>query len=296
MQLHFCGEKSKLIIALKQNTTLCRRSKRPGNTFRSLSEDVGCIFPVRVTSPPAVQLSLQPLNGLLHWPVLLLFLLVLLLPLLCRELQVHGHSVSDGLGSKSRGENTEAGERSGREGRKTVCGEKIQKGWKDRKCSRTPENRTVNRRISALAAQWKQACISLICMQIGFLPTVFGGACRDRNFCLRKKCRNVKNAQDSPETYAYQNTAITQFTGGQSAECVYKLLLNYDVSMRRHRAETFMMLQPQHLTQAVSFILGGYGLISHSSEKTLSWKLAIKMSHHIRYLWHFVYKRNSYNR
>lgn len=152
-----------------------------------------------VTSPPAVQLSLQPLNGLLHWPVLLLFLLVLLLPLLCRELQVHGHSVSDGLGSKSWGENTEAGERSGRGGRKTVCGEKIQKGWKDRKCEQTPENRTVNRRISALAAQWKRACISLICMQIGFLPTVFGGACGDRNFRLRKNAEMLKMLETPPK-------------------------------------------------------------------------------------------------
>lgn len=68
-----------------------------------------------ITAPPAVQLSLQPLNGLLHWPVLLLFLLVLLLPLLCCELQVHRHSISNGLGSNWR-----------------ECGEKQRKSRKER--------------------------------------------------------------------------------------------------------------------------------------------------------------------
>lgn len=70
-----------------------------------------------ITAPPAVQLSLQPLNGLLHWPVLLLFLLVLLLPLLRCELQVHWYSISNGLGSNWR----DAGrtrERVGKRGRK----------------------------------------------------------------------------------------------------------------------------------------------------------------------------------
>lgn len=149
-----------------------------------------------ITAPPAVQLSLQPLNGLLHWPVLLLFLLVLLLPLLCCELQVHRHSISNGLGSNWR----ECGERQRksrkeREGRKQCESEreKIQKRWQERKCEGTAENRTVNKRISALAAQWKSACISLICMQIGFLPTVFGGACKERIFCLCMAHTEAKN-------------------------------------------------------------------------------------------------------
>lgn len=95
------------------------------------TSDIQYLPHVSVTFPPAVQLSLQPLDGLLHWPVLLLFLLVLLLPLLCRELQVHGHSVSDGLGSKSRGENTEAGERK-QEGRggKQCAGKRYRKDEK----------------------------------------------------------------------------------------------------------------------------------------------------------------------
>lgn len=36
-------------------------------------------------------------------------------------------------------------------------------------------------------------------MQIGFLPTVFGGACRDRNFCLRKNAETLKMLEIPPE-------------------------------------------------------------------------------------------------
>lgn len=57
---------------------------------------------VRLTVPPAVELSLQPLNDTLQALVLLLLLLVFLLPLLCRQLQVHTHGVLDGFGSGRR--------------------------------------------------------------------------------------------------------------------------------------------------------------------------------------------------
>lgn len=52
-----------------------------------------------LTIPPAVELSLQPLDGVLHRLVLLLLLLVLPLPLLGRQLQVDGGGVPDGLGT-----------------------------------------------------------------------------------------------------------------------------------------------------------------------------------------------------
>lgn len=67
------------------------------------------------------------------------------------------------------------------------AGERGREGDSDRargkhteKCERTAETGgSVNKGISALAAQWKWARISLIGMQIGFLPTVFDGACSE---------------------------------------------------------------------------------------------------------------------
>lgn len=52
-----------------------------------------------VTISPAVDLGLQPQDGVLHSLVLLLLLFVLLLPLLRRQLQVDGGGVPNGLGS-----------------------------------------------------------------------------------------------------------------------------------------------------------------------------------------------------
>lgn len=52
-----------------------------------------------LTISPAVELSLQSLNGVLHGLVLLLLLLILPLPLLSRQLQVNGGGVPDGLGT-----------------------------------------------------------------------------------------------------------------------------------------------------------------------------------------------------
>ena len=52
---------------------------------------------LRRTFPPALQLILQLLDHDLQTPGLVLLLLVLLLPLLGGELQVHRHSVLDGL-------------------------------------------------------------------------------------------------------------------------------------------------------------------------------------------------------
>lgn len=51
------------------------------------------------TISPAVQLRLQPLDGVLEGLVLLFFLLVLPLPLLGSQLQVDGGRVPDGLGT-----------------------------------------------------------------------------------------------------------------------------------------------------------------------------------------------------
>lgn len=56
-------------------------------------------IPLNITILPAVQLSLQFLNSLLHHPAPLLLLFILLLPLLCCELQVHCDCISNGLGS-----------------------------------------------------------------------------------------------------------------------------------------------------------------------------------------------------
>lgn len=50
-----------------------------------------------LTISPAVELSLQLLDGLLQSLVLLLLLLKLPLPLLCRQLKVDGCRVPDGL-------------------------------------------------------------------------------------------------------------------------------------------------------------------------------------------------------
>lgn len=168
-----------------------------------------------ITTPPTVQLSLQSLNGLLHRPVLLLFLLILLLPLLSCELQVHWHGISNGLGSSWRDAaawNRQSIQR--REGEQREW-----KRWrideKKKKREDTTENRTVNKRISALAAQWKSVRISLICMQIGFLPNVLTGAWRERiSFLLyssyRGKNSKLKECFRPPKIYSHKNTAIIQ--------------------------------------------------------------------------------------
>lgn len=57
------------------------------------------------TVSPAVELSLQLLDGLLHGLVLLLLLLIFPLPLLGSQLQVNGGRVSDGLGAATQGSN-----------------------------------------------------------------------------------------------------------------------------------------------------------------------------------------------
>lgn len=53
-----------------------------------------------LTVPPAAEFSLQPLDDVLQTLVLLFLLLVLFLPLLRRQLQVHRHRVLDGLSSE----------------------------------------------------------------------------------------------------------------------------------------------------------------------------------------------------
>ena len=55
-----------------------------------------------LTVPPAVELVLQPGDGVPQGLVLLLLPLIFLLPLLCRQLDVHGDSVLDGLCSGGR--------------------------------------------------------------------------------------------------------------------------------------------------------------------------------------------------
>lgn len=55
-----------------------------------------------LTVSPAIELSLQLLDGLLQGLALLLLLLVLPLPLLCCQLQVDRGSVPDGLGTVKR--------------------------------------------------------------------------------------------------------------------------------------------------------------------------------------------------
>lgn len=50
-----------------------------------------------LTISPAVQLILQPRDGVPQGLVLLLLSLILLLPLLCCQLNVHCHCVLDGL-------------------------------------------------------------------------------------------------------------------------------------------------------------------------------------------------------
>lgn len=83
---------------------LCRRihdCERMDVADISGSYQLMCVC-VRLTVPPAVELSLQPLNDTLQTLVLLLLLLVFLLPLLRRQLQVHTHCVLDGFGSGRR--------------------------------------------------------------------------------------------------------------------------------------------------------------------------------------------------
>lgn len=52
-----------------------------------------------ITIPPAIQLSFKSLYSFLHRSVLLFLLLILLLPLLRCELQIHCDGISNGLGS-----------------------------------------------------------------------------------------------------------------------------------------------------------------------------------------------------
>lgn len=52
---------------------------------------------MQLTISPAVELSLQLLDGVLQGLVLLLLLLILPLPLLCSQLKVDGGGVPDGL-------------------------------------------------------------------------------------------------------------------------------------------------------------------------------------------------------
>lgn len=66
-------------------------------TYRMFHSSKLFYLSVSLTVPPAVELSLQPLDGLLHGLVLLLLLFVLPLPLIGRQLQVDGRRVPDGL-------------------------------------------------------------------------------------------------------------------------------------------------------------------------------------------------------
>lgn len=108
-----CGIILGVITHFKLTKRLCSNFPPPlfhSHRFRNQPGNGGSI-----TAPPLFQLSLQSLNGLLHWPVLLFFLLVFLLPLLRGQLQVHCDSVSNGLGSNWRDGGGE-GRRSGKEG------------------------------------------------------------------------------------------------------------------------------------------------------------------------------------
>lgn len=58
------------------------------------------MFPLTV--PPTVELVLQPGDGVPQGLILLLLPFILLLPLLCRQLNVHGDRVLDGLCSGER--------------------------------------------------------------------------------------------------------------------------------------------------------------------------------------------------
>lgn len=55
---------------------------------------------VFLTVPPAVEFVLQPGHGVPQGLVLLLLSLILLLPLLCCQLNIHSDSVLDGLCSE----------------------------------------------------------------------------------------------------------------------------------------------------------------------------------------------------
>lgn len=55
--------------------------------------------PPSLTVPPAVELHLQSVDDVLQTLVLVFLLVVLVLPLLSSQLQVHRHCVLDGLGS-----------------------------------------------------------------------------------------------------------------------------------------------------------------------------------------------------
>lgn len=57
---------------------------------------------VSLTVPPAVELVLQPGDGVPQGLILLLLPFILLLPLFCRQLNVHGDRVLDGLCSGER--------------------------------------------------------------------------------------------------------------------------------------------------------------------------------------------------
>lgn len=52
---------------------------------------------IHLTISPAIELILQPSDGVPQGLVLFLLTLVFLLPLFCRQLNVHSHCVLDGL-------------------------------------------------------------------------------------------------------------------------------------------------------------------------------------------------------
>lgn len=109
--------------------------------------------------------------------------------------------------------------------------EEIQKGGGG-VCERTVVKRgTVNRGISASAAQWEWVCISLIGMQIGFLPTVCHGANtvgrgRHTEFKTYKRFRPLK-----------MHSRLQKHSRNV---CGYKLFLTYDPNKWHHRVETLL--------------------------------------------------------
>lgn len=129
-----------------------------------------------ITAPPLLQLSLQSLNGLLHWPVLLFFLLVFLLPLLGGQLQVHCHSVSNGLGSNWRDGRGKADGVERRDGVKQDAGnDKRERGGENRTVKKhTGFSMEMGLHLINFYVNWTGASCAWRCMnREGHLPLCF---------------------------------------------------------------------------------------------------------------------------
>ena len=111
--------------------------------------------------------------------------------------------------------------------------ERKQRG--NKMCKRTAASgETVNKGVSAFAAQWKWARISLIGMQIGFLPTVCHGA------------RGEREAFGIHNVFIHINIAVTPFMRKKLT-----ISFNYQPHKWHHRAETW--LQPRHSAPEETF-------------------------------------------